>query len=163
MHCELFHHHQASRPGERAKWSRLDEPLRPKSECDLPAGLAVVAVRRQLGSTKPALCMVAYEALDHESTAWSSVWYPSISAPETFSFMSSYTEETETTQGVASPSRPTLPTVFLTLRNRSWSERFSVCLQPFVRWMVSHRKCSNACVCRQFRRRRRSGRPGLVR
>ncbi len=60
--------------------------------------------------------------------------------------------ETETTHRIASPSRPCLPTVFITSRSNSWSVMFSACWRSPVRSMISRRKrsISSAAMVRKL-------------
>jgi len=50
--------------------------------------------------------------------------------------------ETETTQRIDSPSRPALPTVFITSRRSSWSEILSTLAPTPSRWIISRLNCS---------------------
>ena len=54
--------------------------------------------------------------------------------------------DTDTTQRVVPPSRSATPTVFITSRSRSWSDRLSAWRRSPVRAMISRRKRSISSV-----------------
>ena len=60
--------------------------------------------------------------------------------------------ETETTQRIDPPRVSGLPTVFITSRSRSWSDRCSACFRSPVRATISRRKrsISSPAAARKF-------------